>query len=144
MRRSREFELFTGRTIRLLHLDQYLTYEGLPLGHPTRESNQEDLERLVERHTHPGGYGRPHLIEPAQEPLDPPASVPRHGTPATLPAITCIARFMSDVLPDDRENIASVLCVIWFQDDFAFPIDPLVMMELASIDWDACAVGWEP
>jgi len=102
MRRSREFELFSGRTIRLLGL------------------------------------------EPAQEPLEPPASVPRQGTAAALPSITCIARFMSDVLPNDHENIASVLCVIWFQGDFAFPVDPLVLMELASMDWDAHAVGWLP
>jgi len=34
--------------------------------------------------------------------------------------------------------------VIWLQDDFAFPIDPLVMIELASVEWDAVAVGWEP
>jgi len=44
----------------------------------------------------------------------------RPGTPAALSSITCIARFMSDVLPHDAENTASVLRVIWFQDDFAF------------------------
>jgi hypothetical protein len=44
-------------------------------------------------------------------------------------------------LPDE---IWSALTVIWFQDEFAFPIDPLVLIEIASIDWDAHAVAWEP
>jgi hypothetical protein len=44
-------------------------------------------------------------------------------------------------LPDE---IWSALTVIWFQDEFAFPIDPLVLIEIASIDWDAHAVAWVP
>lgn len=51
---------------------------------------------------------------------------------------------MSDVLPHDAENLASVLRVIWFQDDFAFPIDPNVPGEFAAIEWERGAVGWLP
>jgi len=51
---------------------------------------------------------------------------------------------MSDVLPHDAESIASVLRVIWFQDDVAFPIDPYVLSQFAIIEWENHAVGWLP
>jgi len=43
---------------------------------------------------------------------------------------------MSEVLPHDAEDVASVLRVIRFQDDFAFPIDPYVLSQFASIAWE--------
>ena len=61
------------------------------------------------------------VIEPIETLLELLEAHGRPGTPAALPAITCIARFMSDVLPYGAENTAPVLRVIWFQDDFAFP-----------------------
>ena len=51
---------------------------------------------------------------------------------------------MSDSLPDDTESIASFLRVIWFQDDFAFPIDPYTLSQFAVIDWEIHSVGWLP
>ena len=41
---------------------------------------------------------------------------------------------MSDVLPHDAEDLASVLRVIRSQDDLAFPIDPYVRSQFASIE----------
>ena len=76
--------------------------------------------------------------------LNRPEAHRRPGTPAALPSITCIAGFMSDVLPYDAESIASVLRVIWFQGDFAFPIDPYVLSQLAVVEWEKHAVGWLP
>ncbi|GEM_PF-3175145 len=70
----------------------------------------------------------------------------RPGTTAALPPVTCIARSLREVLPHDAENTASLLWVrvIWFQDDFAFPIDPYVLSQFAVIDWETHAVGWLP
>jgi len=44
----------------------------------------------------------------------------------------------------DAGDIASVLRVIWFQDDLDFPIDPCVLSQFAIVDWDRHAVGWLP
>ena len=137
------FELSAGRTIQLLALDQYYTYEGLLLGVPTREMNQEMIDRLIARHVHPAEYGVPLLLEPEQQPLD----VPEHrqvvGTPATLPSVTCIARFDSDGQLG-TDDIWSVLRVIWFQDEFAFPIAERALQQIAEIDWETHATGWLP
>jgi hypothetical protein len=132
------------RTVLLLHLNHYFTYEGLPVGHPTTGRNREQLQRLVAHCHHPEGYGEPYLIEPIETLLELPEAQRRPGTPAALPSITCIARFMSDVLPHDAENIASVLRVIWFQYDLALPIDPYVLSQFAVMDWEKHAVGWLP
>ena len=70
-----DFTLASGRTIRLLALDQYYTYEGLLLGVPTWEMNQEMMDRLIARYVHPAEYGVPLLLEPEQQPLE----VPDHG-----------------------------------------------------------------
>ena len=42
----------------------------------------------------------------------------------------------------DAGDIASVLRVIWFQDDSAFPIDPFVLSQFAAVDWEDHAIGW--
>ena len=79
-------------------------------------------------------FGEPCVIEPIETLLDRPEARHSPGTAAALPSIARIARFMSDVLPHDAENITSVLQVIWFQDDFALPIDPYVLSQFAVID----------
>jgi hypothetical protein len=136
-----EFELLTGRTIRLVGLDQHWTYGGLLAGHPSREMNRHIMRQLVAGHTRPAGCGVPVLLEPLETPVEKVPFDPDWSTAADLPAITCIARFMSDVRPDDADSIASTLCVIWFQDEFAFPVDPHIRVEFAALDWESRARG---
>ena len=102
------------------------------------------LQRLVAHYRQPEGYGEPYLIEPIETLLDLPKAHRRPGTPAALPSITCIGRFISDALPHDEDNIASAMRVIWFQNDFAFPIDPYVLSQFEVMDWEKHAVGWLP
>ncbi len=142
--REAELTLRSGRRIQLLALDQSLTYEGLLLGVPTRELNRRMMDHLIASHADPNGYGGPYLIEPEQRPLEVPPRHPVNGTPASLPGITCIARFMSNAIRRDPDCIWSVLRVIWYQEDFAFPIDQVVLERLSVIDWEAHASGWEP
>ncbi len=138
-----EFVLPTGRIIRLAGLDQHWTYGGLLAGHPSREMNRSIMDGLVRRNSGLKGRAVPVLFEPIETPVEK-HSDPDWSTAATLPAITCVARFLSDVLPGDEEGIASVLSVIWFQDEFAFPIDPVVKVELGALDWEAHAAGYLP
>jgi len=60
------------------------------------------------------------------------------------PAGHHLARFMSGVLPGDAEGIASILSVIWFQEAFAFPIDPVVGIEPGAPDGEAHAASYLP
>jgi hypothetical protein len=131
-----ELELPSGRTIHLQELRQYRTYEGLLEGLPTLERNREGVERLVAQH---GGFrfsGRPYLVAPRETPLEYHGGRPYpFGTPSALPGVTCIGRFESGQPARDRARDYSRLVVIWFQEEFAFPIAPSVVAELLTIDW---------
>ena len=37
----------------------------------------------------------------------------------------------------------SQLAVVWFQQDFAMPIDPIVMEKIKALDWDAYAENYD-
>lgn len=101
------------------------------------------MDRLIAKYVRPAEYGVPLLLEPEQRSRN--VSEHRHirGTPARLASVTCIARFDSDgqVGTDD---IWSVLRVIWFQDEFAFPIAERARAQIVAIDWEMHAKGWLP
>lgn len=56
-----------------------------------------------------------------------------------LPHILCTARFRSLKPARDREADYSELAVSWFQDEFAFPIDPSILQQIIAIDWNSLA-----
>jgi hypothetical protein len=143
------FRLHSGRSIELVAIDQSRTYARLLAGAPTRRMNQRIMDGLIARYVEPGGYGVPLLLEPDQRMAADSATgagsdaAAASDPPAALPPIVCVARFMSSGV-GGTGDIWSVLRVIWFQDDFAFPIDQRVRSQIAALDWDAHAVTWEP
>ena len=48
--------------------------------------------------------------------------------------MTCVARLVSNSPVQDKSNGCSVLTAIWFQDTFAFPIDPLVLEHFRGLN----------
>jgi hypothetical protein len=137
------FRLDSGRTVELVAIDQSHTYARLLVGVPTRGTNQRIMDGLVARFVDPGGYGVPLLLEPEERMADEWATAAEDDAPAALPPITCVALCMSGGL-SGTGDIWSALRVIWFQDDFAFPIDGRVRSQIAALDWDAHAHRWEP
>ena len=96
------------------------------------------------KYTRLDGGNSPLVLEPVPAPVELPGSRSFDPHSVALPAATCVAQFWSDKLPGDETGIASVLRVIWFQDDFAFPIDDVIAVELQALDWEACARSWLP
>jgi hypothetical protein len=138
------FDLAGGRRIQMLALDQWWTYDGLLAGRPSGHLNRHLLDRLAARYAGPDGGHTPLLLEPVPMSLEDPESRSFDGDSVVLPAATCAARFWSEKLAGDDHGVASMLRVIWFQDDFAFPIDHVVTVELEALDWEAHAWSWEP
>lgn len=134
MDNSGKLTLTTGRVACLVNLRQTLTYSGWLEGYPTTEDNRHLLEELR-------GPDEPYLIEPVEKVWGDECYGPRK--PAFLPAVTCRAEFESTKLERDPDGYASVLPVTWFQDQFAFPIDPLVLERLVALDWEGRATDWE-
>lgn len=135
-----EIQLDSGRRIRLTALDQWGTYAGLLEGLPTREMNariiQETLEGARRRWHFP-----PYLIQPAEKPIEIVRSYP-FGTPASIPEITCVAHFDCFDKVRDPNLDGSTLPLVWFQADFAFPIEEAIQTQIRALDWDRYATDF--
>ncbi len=127
--------LASGREVQLVELRQELVYHGLLEGLPTREMNQGIIDQLRDDARERAGGHVPYVIEPVQTPIDYPGRYP-FGDPAMLPVIACVGDFEShgrDVMYLTR------LTVIWFQDDYAFPLGDAARAAIVALDWDAHA-----
>jgi hypothetical protein len=137
-----KFDLLSGREIKLDSLEQYrygsertLNLSGKDLRTPDqliRDDLQwidQHLLALIDRYEGEPFPGDPYIIPP----LD--------MTGSKLPVIRCVAQFTSAAIDRGEGYDYSGLIVIWFQVDFAFPIDSKVLAHIVSLDWERYAAG---
>jgi hypothetical protein len=150
--------LADGRRIQLVRLYQRYTYEGMPTGLPDDERNSNLCQEAVAH-----ARARPWLSAGAPVTLirpkirreqaqltpkfvrqwermtgsnvSPPLYVPY------LPRVICIGAFSSDVLKTRPDELGSHLCIVWFQDEFALPVDPATQREIEQVAWEELAAG---
>ena len=109
-----------------LALLQFAVYADVLEGVPDRAINDgiiADALALAKR-TH--GLD-PVLITPRERPL---GSRPSR---VSLPSICCVGRFRSPQPARDPSAERSEVCLVWFQDQFAFPINAEVAAESATL-----------
>lgn len=146
-----------GRKLILKHFDQSLTYAGLLEGTPNRKSNdwgiEVDLRHAANlNHT----LGTPHLIPPLRrdylrtpgdmdEIREQKSHYPKEWgrAPEWIPLVRCIGCFQSDKTSRNPNKDVSFLTVLWYQNDFAMPIEGGILIELRKLDWDALATDIE-
>lgn len=126
-----EFTLATGRSVRLQSLRQWSTYAGQLEGAPTRERNEQMVQRVLQQESRPGEPGT--LIQPIERAIE--LKNYPFGTPAALPSVTCVGRLHSFQPARDLALDCSDLVVVWFQDSYAFPIEPSVRARINALDW---------
>lgn len=130
--------LADGREIVLCELRQWFTHEGVLEGRPSPDMNGHRLKNLVERHQQEGRGAFLCLdgIDAGQI-----SEAFAYGRPAMLPAITCMARFVSYAPTHGSDMMCSELTVIWFQNEFwrqsAFDA------AISSIDWERDAWDYD-
>jgi uncharacterized protein (TIGR02996 family) len=137
---------FHGRPeVRIRSIRQWFTYGGLLEGLPTDRMNREMTERLLREERDKGAWlGEPYLVSPVARPIEYHHDRPYpFGTPEEFPAVTCVARLESFSPARDKTKDCSSLTAIWFQDTFAFPIDPLVLEHFRGVDWEGKAIDGE-
>lgn len=135
-----QIEINSGQTLYLQHLNQNWTYEGLLEGLPTAERNVGIIKRALEKAVLPYWQGKPYLIQPSETAIQyREGKKYPFGTPAALPGVTCEALFTSLFPARDKTKDHSWLIVVWFQDDFALPIDEDVAKQIVAIDWENTA-----
>jgi uncharacterized protein (TIGR02996 family) len=135
MPRSRSLTLRGGREVSLQNLRQFHVYEGLLEGSPTKELNARIIDNVLSAEA---SQGRPYLIAPVERPIATNREPP-FGTPAQLPPIACVARLQSRPVKLPEADY-SELTVVWFQDDYAMPIDPRALQHLLFVDWAKHAI----
>jgi hypothetical protein len=146
-----QMTLNSGRTITLEALTQEMTYAGLLEGMPDTESNDWQIRNLLRKaETHCVRGAKPHLISPTRrnylrEPGDMYRAVEwfPHRVPEWLPMVHCIGSFKSVITARDPSRDLSVLVVVWYQDEYALPIQQLAFGQLLSLDWESLATDIE-
>ena len=141
MIKRNEFQLTNGRSISLVAIDQWGTYSGLLEGVPTTEMNERHIRYTMDEARKRRNF-EPYLIRPVETPINLDRKYP-FGTPASIPAITCIAQFNCFDSARDKSKDASTLPVVWFQSDFAFPIDDAIVEHIRSLNWEKHASDFQ-
>src|SRR5262245_5341007 len=138
---NRSIKLRSGREVRVVSLRQSAVYYGLLEGLPTKEMNCRTIESLLAQERRSGA--EPYLIAPQETPI-----AYRDGRPypfgesASLPGVSCVA-YLHSIFPARVDRDYSSLTVIWFQSDFAFPIDKSVLDQIVCLDWEKLATDYE-
>ena len=138
---SFEIKLNCGRVIQLESINQSETYAGLTLGIPRKKMNDDRIASF-RRQTETLFYMPPIVIEPGRTPFD---AIPDHpgaaeflGDREFMPKIVCSALFRSMTVRKGQPNF-TMLPFLWFQPDWALPVDAGVLEKMKSTDWDAHA-----
>lgn len=126
-----QLTLANGRHLILDSIDQWRTYADVLEGVPTRENNERRILDVVTIARQKDDR-EPLLLPPVQRPLD---SWHPLGEPAELPAICCVARLFSLHPARDPAMHCSSLTLIWYQDDYAFPLSEEAARALHHLDW---------
>ncbi len=123
-------------------LHQWPTYGGLLEGLPTDRMNENILKRVVEearKHTYNDAV---YIIQPEQTPIPYDKKYP-FGTPMQMPAITCIASFTSHQPAYNQEKDGSALTIVWYQEEYAFPVSQAILEQFRKIPWSTLAKDFD-
>jgi hypothetical protein len=110
---------------------QTKTYYGLLEGIPNSKINRDMVKSDIPKGKRLFGINAVHLIPPVEK-----KEVFQSGKEmASLPSVTCFAELSHYKPMQDLEKERSVLCLIWYQDDFAFPIAETILAKIKDLSW---------
>lgn len=142
-----ELKLTCGREIILREINQQQTYWGMLGGHPSDTSNNSMVKnalKVAKQHC-VGNEAGPFLVPPKRrnfmrEEADMDDVIASRSRKVEwLPLVRCIGVFSSSRPARDPSQDESHLTIVWFQDNFAMPIDPEILDEIRSVNWDKLA-----
>lgn len=145
-----ELSLDSGRTVILRSLHQSMTYAGWMEGVPSADWNDRIVAGSLKDAERQGVEGaKPWLIPPARRDYlrqrgDMAGCQSVRGlAPEWLPMVTCVGVLQDSKPVRDPSKALSVLTVVWYQDEFALPINAAVFELLRSVDWKRLAMDIE-
>ena len=139
----RSFRLKCGVTVQLDEQVQWRTYSGWLAGYPTKQINQDKIERAkITAKAKLSLSAFVCVLRPriAQVIIDhSPATVKKYPK---LPDITCAAVFVSDPARGANKSFSAVT-LLWFQDEWALPINPVIIKQISNLDWLELATDYD-
>ena len=137
--------LKSERIISLEEIYQDLTYSSLLEGIPTRRLNKDIIKQTYKSVNDKIYSSAPiHIIKPTEEPLDLPEdrldyykSKGEDWEPLSMPKISCMANFISEAITENY--MFSNLTIVWFQENWALPIEKTVLNKIIALDWNKYA-----
>jgi hypothetical protein len=133
--------LDSGLEITLEGLHQEMTYAGLLEGAPDAGYNALLIEGRMRTARQSSGRGSAAFLIPPprrdffREPGDMSEMRSSGYVPEWLPLVTCLGSFVSVQPARNPEMDISVLTVVWFQHEYAFPILEPALSRLLALDW---------
>lgn len=138
-------KLASDQRVSLKIINQSQTYAGLIEGVPFKDMNDSIVEEALKAAEWNCMNGaKPFLLAPTRrnylrEPGDMDHMPTVIGPAEWIPLVRCIGVFSnsSNKHPGTHE---SYLTIVWFQDEYAMPIDARILERIAFINWNAVAV----
>jgi hypothetical protein len=131
-----------GKKAYLDSLHQWRTYGGLLEGIPTDKMNANILERVLVEAKHHTYTSAIFVIKPEQVPIPYDGKYP-FGNPMQMPATTCVASLTCLDTARNHSMDGSALTIVWYQENFAFPIEEAILESIKQITWSQLAEDFE-
>lgn len=122
---------FKNMHVSVDRLFQWKTYYGVLEGVPNHAINQQMLISIKEKAKRELHVNTIYLIPPIEK-----IKTTSTRVVATLPNITCMAELSHYQPMADQSMEYSRLGLIWFQDDYAFPIDSTIKKHVNELEWE--------
>ncbi|KAA9340108.1 hypothetical protein [Adhaeribacter soli] len=126
--------------VKINKLLQWRTYESQMEGVPSARMNRIEIENAVAVAKRVCYLEAVYIVEPKLTPLEIAPLFSEGEEAVRLPRITCVAR-VEDYAIQDADYAA--LAIVWFQDDFAFPIEPEVLELMKLIPFRKLALKFD-
>ena len=115
-------------------IEQFLTYANMIEGHPSQGYNEE----VIYREGKDKRFNEIFVIEPKQRQIS-----YLSEDNYSIPLVTCRVTVQSNKNLKDASKDFSSLRIVWFQDDYAFPIDKEIIEKLKEIPYQKLCGEYE-
>lgn len=127
--------------VRIEKIKQFYTYQNILEGVPSEEDNEEIVRRAIRSLQTFTGLDHVHAIKPVMIPIPLDIRMRCDRVIETLPKICCMIKVNHDRPYKDLNMDYSALGILWFQSQFAMPIDPIILLRIKEINFKKCLVS---
>lgn len=121
-------------------LYQWPTYSGMLEGIPSEEMNKRIIDGVIEVAKELTHWDQVYLIDPKIVIRENHES---HSLEefVKLPRIACVAKLLGPEI--DKQCMFSSLTLVWFQDEYAMPVDKDIAKQVEELDWFGLAIDFD-